>query len=233
MMKTTIKVLVEGGKASAGPPLGPALGPLGVDITKIVEEINVRTKDFSGMCVPVKITIDEKKNFEIEVGTPPVSALIKKELDLEKLSARSDEKVGDLRIQQCIKIAKAKLPDLNTASLEAGVKQVIGSCLTCGITVEGLDPREAIRQIDAGKWRREISAGITELSEEDMQEIAKKKKELAAELERKKEEERKIAEKIVAELAGKDIQKIKTRLKEEGVSEEIIKEVLEKGEEKK
>ena len=80
-MAETIEVLVEGGKASAGPPLGPALGPLGVNVMQVVNAINEKTKHFDGMKVPVKVIVDPKtKGFEIEVGTPPVTALILKEL---------------------------------------------------------------------------------------------------------------------------------------------------------
>lgn len=84
-MKITIPALVEGGKASAGPPLGPALGPLGVNINKIIETINEQTKEFKGITVPVKVVVDkDSKQFEVIVGSPPVSALIKKELGIEK-----------------------------------------------------------------------------------------------------------------------------------------------------
>ena len=84
-MPETIEALVDGGKASAGPPLGPALGPLGVNIGAIVGEINNKTKNFDGMKVPVKIIVDEKtKEFTITIGTPPTSALILKELGIEK-----------------------------------------------------------------------------------------------------------------------------------------------------
>ena len=76
-MVDTVEALVDGGKASAGPPLGPALGPKGVNIGQVIAEINRKTKAFDGMKVPVKILINDDKSFEIKVGTPPVSALIK------------------------------------------------------------------------------------------------------------------------------------------------------------
>ena len=74
-MSEKIEALVEGGKASAGPPLGPALGPLGVNIGEVINTINEKTKDFAGMQVPVTVIVDDKKNFEIKVGTPPASAM--------------------------------------------------------------------------------------------------------------------------------------------------------------
>ena len=155
----TIEALVEGGKATAGPPLGPALGPLGVPIPKVIEEINKKTKAFEGMKVPVKVIVDEKtKEFKVEVGTPPVSAMIKKELGVEKLaglgkdeSGRPAPIVGNLTIDQAIKIAKAKGDSL-AGDLKAKVKQVIGTCLSCGVTVEGKDPREVQKEIDEGKY---------------------------------------------------------------------------------
>jgi len=79
MPKQTVDAMVEGGKATAAPPLGPALGPLGVNIGQVISEINKKTADFKGVQVPVKIIVDEDKNVTITVGTPPASALIKQE----------------------------------------------------------------------------------------------------------------------------------------------------------
>ena len=134
MGKESIEVMVEGGKASPAPPLGPALGPLGVNIAQVVDEINKRTKDMAGMKVPVKVIVDPAtKEFEIEVGTPPVSALIKKELGLDKGSSLAGKvRVGDLTMEQVKKIAKIKF----ASDEESYVNQVIGSARSMGITVE-------------------------------------------------------------------------------------------------
>ncbi|MEM3965045.1 MAG: 50S ribosomal protein L11, partial [Thermoplasmata archaeon] len=112
-MVQTIEILVEGGKATPGPPLGPALGPLGVNIGQVVKEINEKTKNYEGMQVPVKVSVDPKtKTFTVTVGTPPVSALIKKELGIEKGSGSPKaNKVGDLSLEKVIKIAKMKVQD--------------------------------------------------------------------------------------------------------------------------
>jgi len=152
--KKTIDALVPGGQATAGPPLGPALGPLGVNVMAIVNRINELTKDFAGMKVPVKITVDvETKEFEVEVGTPTTSALIVKELGIEKGSgAPSKQKVGNLTIQQVIKIAKMKRSELLAKSLKKAAKEILGSCVSMGITVEGKDPREVQREIDEEKY---------------------------------------------------------------------------------
>lgn len=151
-MKITIQALVEGGKASAGPPLGPALGPLGVNIGQIIGTINERTKDYSGMSVPVKVIVDkETKKFEVEVGSPPVSALLKKELGVEKGAKAKGEVVGNLSLKQVIKVAKMKSGGSLAKSLKASVNEVLGTCVSVGITVEGKDAREMIKEVSAGK----------------------------------------------------------------------------------
>lgn len=152
--KKTVEVLVSGGQATAGPPLGPALGPLGVNVLAIVNKINELTKDFSGMKVPVKVTVDpETKEFEITVGTPTTSALIVSELKIKKGSGKpSTEKVGDLSMEQVVRIAKLKRPQLLAKTLKAAAKEVLGSCVSMGVTVDGKDPREVQKEIDEGKY---------------------------------------------------------------------------------
>ncbi|MFQ6086709.1 MAG: 50S ribosomal protein L11, partial [Candidatus Bathyarchaeia archaeon] len=142
--KKVIEALVSGGEATAGPPLGPALGPLGVNVLAIVNKINEVTKDFAGMKVPVKITVDiETKEFEVTVGTPTTSALIVSELKIEKGSgAPKTEKVGDLTMDQLIRIAKVKRAEVLARSLKAAVKEILGSCVSMGVTVEGRDPKD-------------------------------------------------------------------------------------------
>ena len=158
-MAETIEVLVEGGKANAGPPLGPALGPLGVNVMQVVNAINEKTKHFDGMKVPVKVIVDPKtKSFEIEVGTPPVTALILKELGIEKGSGNPrEEKVGNLSMDQVIKIAKMKYGDLLGKDLKRKVKEVIGSCVSIGVNVEGKSPKEVQKEIDEGKYDAKLS----------------------------------------------------------------------------
>lgn len=152
-MVDTVEALVDGGKASAGPPLGPALGPKGVNIGKIVEAINEKTKAFSGMKVPVKILIKEDKSFEIKVGTPPMSALIKGELGLQSGSSNArTTKVGNLTIEQAKKIAEMKKDDLLGATLEARLCEVAGNCVSVGITVDGKEPKRFQQDIKAGLY---------------------------------------------------------------------------------
>jgi len=153
-MTETIKALVDGGKASAGPPLGPALGPLGVNIMEIINTINDKTKQFDGMKVPVTVKVDPKtKKFEIEVGTPPASSLILSELGLEKGSGKaSTHKVGNLTVDQAIKVAKMKYDNLLGHDLKQKTKEIIGTCITIGITVEGKSPKEIQKAIDDGEF---------------------------------------------------------------------------------
>jgi len=152
--KKTINALVTGGEASAGPPLGPALGPLGVNVLSIVNEINKQTSDFKGMRVPVKIEVDqETKQFTVAIGTPTTSALIAKESGIPKGSAKPNtDLVGELTIDKVIAIAKSKMANSYAFSVRSAVKEVVGSCVSMGVKVEGMDAREFIKQIDEGKW---------------------------------------------------------------------------------
>ena len=149
-MVDTVEALVDGGRASAGPPLGPALGPKGVNIGQIIAAINEKTKAYSGMKVPVKILIKDDKSFEIKVGTPPMSALIKGELgvDCGAHNART-EKIGNLTIEQAKKIVEMKGDDLLGATIEARLLEVAGNCVSVGVTIDGKDPRVLSKDIKA------------------------------------------------------------------------------------
>jgi len=157
--KKTVELLVSGGQATAGPPLGPALGPLGVNVMMIVNKINELTKDYAGMKVPVKVTVDpETKEFDVSVGTPTTSALIVSELKIEKGSGTpSTTKVGNLSMEQVLRIAKIKHHELLAKNVKAAVKEVLGSCVSMGVTVDGKDPRDVQREIDEGKHDRTFS----------------------------------------------------------------------------
>lgn len=152
--KKVVEALVNGGQATAGPPLGPALGPLGVNVLAIVNKINETTKNYAGMKVPVKIEVDtETKEFEISVGTPTTSALIVSELGVAKGSgAPNTEKIGNLSMEQIVRVAKAKRSKVLARTLMAAVKEVLGSCVSMGVTVEDKDPREAQKEVDEGKY---------------------------------------------------------------------------------
>ena len=151
--KKIVEALVNGGQATAGPPLGPALGPLGVNVLAIVNKINEITKDYSGMKVPVKISVDTvNKEFEVTVGTPTTSALLVSELGVTKGSGvPNTEKIGDLSLEQVVRIAKVKSDDVLGKDLKAAVKEVLGTGVSMGVTVEGKDPREIQKHITEGK----------------------------------------------------------------------------------
>ncbi|UCG45656.1 MAG: 50S ribosomal protein L11 [Candidatus Bathyarchaeota archaeon] len=152
--KKVVEALVNGGQATAGPPLGPALGPLGVNVLAIVNKINEVTKSYAGMKVPVKVLVDtETKEFEVNVGTPTTSALIVSELGVAKGSgAPSTEKIGNLSMSQVIRVAQVKHEKVLAKTLMAAVKEVLGSCVSMGVTVEGKDPREVQKDVDDGKY---------------------------------------------------------------------------------
>ena len=152
--KKIIELLVSGGQATAGPPLGPALGPLGLNILLVVNKINELTRDYAGMKVPVKVSVDvENKEFEVSVGTPTAAALVVSELKVEKGSGTPNTvKVGDLNMEQVVRIARIKRAELLAGDLKSAAKEVLGTCVSMGVTVEGKDPREVQKEIDAGKF---------------------------------------------------------------------------------
>ncbi|MFQ6012664.1 MAG: 50S ribosomal protein L11 [Thermoplasmata archaeon] len=152
----TVHVLVEGGKATAGPPLGPALGPLGLNILQVVEAVNERTAAFEGMKVPVKILVDPTEGtFELEVGTPTTSALLLKEAGLEKGSGNPrTEKVGNLSLDQVVRVAGMKADGTLGAGLKERTLEILGSCVSLGVTVEGKEPREVQAEVKEGRHDR-------------------------------------------------------------------------------
>ena len=152
--KKTFEALVNGGHATAGPPLGPLLGPLGVNVLAIVNKINEVTKDYSGMKVPVKIIVDiNNKGFEVSVGTPTCAALIVKELGITKGSGNPNTvKVGDLTLDQIIHITNLKKKQLLSKNLKSGVKETLGCCMSMGVTVNGKEPVVIQKDIDQGLY---------------------------------------------------------------------------------
>jgi large subunit ribosomal protein L11 len=150
----TVELIVAGGQATAGPPLGPALGPLGVNIMAVVNKINEQTKDYAGMKVPVKVSVNpEDKTFEVTVGVPTSSALLVSELKIEKGSGTPNTaKVGDVNMEQIVRIAKIKRPELLSRTLKGAAKEIMGTCITMGVTIEGKDPRDVQKEVDEGKF---------------------------------------------------------------------------------
>ena len=228
MASQTVESLVPGGRATAAPPLGPALGPLGVNIGQVVADINKKTAVFNGMQVPVKVIVDmDTKKFEISIGTPPASALILKEAGIEKGSGNpKTDKVADIFIEQIIKIAKMKEGNLLGSDLKAKAKEIIGTCNSMGILVEGKPGVEAIKEVNEGKFDKEIREEKTELTAEEKAQLEEEKKKLAAEIEKRRAEFEKTAKDIIAAMAGKERGLIKAKLVEAGIPDKLIKELL-------
>jgi len=152
--KKIVNALVSGGEASAGPPLGPALGPLGINILQVVNTINEKTKDFPGMKVPVKVEVDsETKKFTVEVGIPPTAALIFKESGINKGSGTAGTNfVGNISMDSVVKIAKMKVDVSYAQDVKSTAKEIIGSCLSLGIKVEDKVAKDVYADVTAGKY---------------------------------------------------------------------------------
>src|SRR6056297_123729 len=158
-MAGTIEVLVPGGEANPGPPLGPELGPTPVNVQDVVQEINEQTAAFDGMEVPVTVEYDDDGSFTIEVGVPPTAELIKDEAGFETGSGEPQENfVADLSVDQVKKIAEQKSSDLLSYDTKNAAKEVVGTCTSLGVTIEGNNPREFKKRIDDGEYDDELTA---------------------------------------------------------------------------
>jgi large subunit ribosomal protein L11 len=152
-MAGTIEVLVPGGQANPGPPLGPELGPTPVDVQAVVSEINEQTEAFDGTEVPVTVEYEDDGSFSIEVGVPPTAELIKDEAGFDTGSGEPHEEfVADLTVEQVKQIAEQKLTDLLAYDSKQAAKEVVGTCTSLGVTIEGENPREFKERIDAGEY---------------------------------------------------------------------------------
>jgi len=154
----TVSTLVTGGQASAGPPLGPALGPMGINVMQVITAINEKTKDFEGMKVPVTVSIDPStKKWEIEVGIPSSAALLLKESGIQKGSGTSGSNwVADVKFDTIVKVAKTKIDASYATSLKSVAKEIIGTCVSLGVKIEGKTPKEVTAEINAGKWDEKL-----------------------------------------------------------------------------
>ena len=152
-MAGTIEVLVPGGEADPGPPLGPELGPTPVNVQAVVGEINDRTEAFDGTEVPVTVEYDDDGAFEIEVGVPPTAALVKDEAGLETGSGEPQTNfVADLSVDQVKQIAEQKQSDLLAYDTPNAAKEVAGTCVSLGVTIDGEDARTFDDRVDAGEY---------------------------------------------------------------------------------
>ena len=147
-----VEVLVSGGEATAGPPLGPTLGPLGLNVLAVVNKINELTKSYAGMKVPVKVEVNlNNKQFEVSVGIPTTSALIVRQLGISKGSGMPNvEKVGNLSMEQVVMVVTQKQGTLLAKNSKGAAKEVLGSCASMGVTVDGKEPTTVQQEIDNG-----------------------------------------------------------------------------------
>ena len=179
------------------------------------------------MQVPVKVIIDkDTKEFSVEVGTPPASDLIKKEAQVEKGAANPlQEKIADLLIEQIIKIAKMKESGLLGKDLKARVKEIIGTCNSMGIMVEGVPAVEAIKLVNEGKFDEKIRTEKTELTAEEMKKLEAEKKKLQADIEKRRTKYEAAAKAIIDQMKGKESGEIRSKLKEAKIPIQIIDEL--------
>ena len=163
-----IKLLAEGGAMKPGPALSQKLGPAGIPINQVIQKINEATEDFKGLKVPVEIDIDVKtKKFEIKISSPPVSELLKKELGITKGSGMQLKTViANASIEQIISVAKTKMQNLLCKDLKSAVKVVTGTCVSLGVLVENKPAKDTEKDIEAGKYDKEIAQVKTEASPE-------------------------------------------------------------------
>ena len=211
-----IKLLVEGGDMKPGPALSQKLGPMGMNVNQVIQKVNESTKDFKGLKVPVELDIDAStKEFEVQVFSPPVSELIKKELGIEKGSGlQKKAQAANASIEQMISVAKTKFPNLLCRDLKAAVKTVVGSCVSLGVLVESKPASEVEQEIKDGKYDKKIQEEKTETSEEKKKELDEYFSKIKTQQDRliKQEEQAKEAE---AEKKAEKKPEEKTEAKEE------------------
>jgi len=130
---------------------------LGVNVAQVVAKINEQTKDLNGMQVPVKIKVKSRTEFEIEVGTPPTSALILKEMGVEK-GTGDKTVVGNLTMEQVLKIANVKRKGLLSKTMKNAAREVIGTAGSLGATIDGMPSKEAQAAVVSGKYDEILEA---------------------------------------------------------------------------
>lgn len=194
-----IKILAEGGSMKQGPALSQKLGPAGININQVIQKVNEATENFSGLKVPVELNVNlSTKAFEVKVFSPPVSELLKKELGITKSSGMQKKmQVANASIEQIISVAKIKLPNMLCKDLKSAVKTIVGSCVSSGILIENKPAHEIEKEIEDGKYDKEIKSGITKTPAEKKSKLDEYFSKLKAEQERilKQEQAAKEAEK--------------------------------------
>ncbi len=159
MVEKTFNFIVSGGEASGGPPIGPALGPLGLNIMAVVNKINEGTAEYKGVKVPVDVTVDtDTKQFIVKVGMLSTYALVTQALGIQKGSQTPNmDFVGDLAFDQVISVARRKREGLLAASLKSAVKEILGSCQSIGVTIEGQPAKEMQALVSSGEYDQRLA----------------------------------------------------------------------------
>jgi large subunit ribosomal protein L11 len=129
-----VKLQCNAGAATPAPPVGPALGQHGINIMEFCKQFNARTQAQAGLVIPVIITVYSDRSFTFVTKTPPAAVLLKKAAGLERASGQPNRnKVGKVTKKQVREIAELKAPDLNSASVEAAERMVLGTARSMGI----------------------------------------------------------------------------------------------------
>ena len=228
-----IKLLVEGGNMSPGPVLSQKLGPIGINVGQVIQKINDATKNFQGLKVPVELDVDTgTKEFDVNVFSPPVAELLKKELAIEKGSGlQSKMQIANASIEQIISIAKTKLPNMLCNDLKSAVKTIVGTCGSLGILVENKQAPKIEKEIDSGKYDKEIQEEKTETSPEKKEKLERYFNVLHDKQEKAIEQEE--AEKEAAEAAKESEEAVEEETPEGEAKEEEAEPEENKEEEKK
>jgi large subunit ribosomal protein L11 len=168
-----VKLLVEGGNMTPGPAVAQQLGPMGINLGKVIGDVNSATSSFKGTKVPVELNIDPAtKEVIITVSSPPVSELLKKELKIEKASGDHKKiKAGNIAIEQIISIAKTKFPDALENDIKAMVKSITGTCVSLGVLVDSKSAAQVCDEIESGEYDKEINGEKTEVTEEKRKQL--------------------------------------------------------------
>ena len=209
-----VKLLIEAGDMKPGPALSQKLGPIGVNLGQVIQKVNEATKSFAGLKVPVELEINPStKEFEVQVFSPPISELLKKEFGIEKGSGDQGKiKVANVSIEEIISVTKTKLSNLLARDLKAAVKSVVGTCACLGILIESKPAKEVAKEISEGKYDKDISQEKTQPSPEKKAELdeyfseikASQEKELAKQAAEAAAAEQKTEEKPVKETESKE-----------------------------
>ncbi len=170
-----VKLIVDGGAMQPGPAVAQQLGPMGINLGKVIGDVNAATSGFKGTKVPVELDVDPKtKSYNIKVFSPPVAELIKKELGLEKGSGLAlKEKVGNIAFERIVSVAKTKLPNMLAKDLRAAVRLVVGTCVSLGVLIDNKEAKEIEKDIEAGVYDSQIKNETTEVSAEKKADLDK------------------------------------------------------------